>query len=333
MVSKKTKISELSTGLGTLGFTTLAVALDRNRPPEEMKGVSPAIWMDLKSWYSENLEGNLFSDSFEHGKYFLNSKHGLNNTKPFEVSWTGPERVRDQDLPPADLVVNRLHSISCKAQSKILRNPSPTSLFRSALASSRGGTDWYEEIAPVEYSDLLVAATRCLSLKNFPSRPSDLAQAQRIKLKVLLERHWPSDMSAEVQRFVTAVSQRSSDSLASCLRKPSDRTSFYLRLLRHSDSPYFLLGSQGGSALRLRVDTKDEFCNRFSVQSFRIEPDDRGQPQVKWSAEIKSLKRPQSEIVRGHIEIRWSHGKFRQAPESKIYLDTPMISLPGYTTL
>ena len=35
----------------------------------------------------------------------------------------------------------------------------------------------------------------------------------------------------------------------------------------------------------------------------------------------------------GHIEIRWSHGRFANPPEAKVYLDTPMDELPGYHRL
>src|SRR5664280_1686897 len=37
--------------------------------------------------------------------------------------------------------------------------------------------------------------------------------------------------------------------------------------------------------------------------------------------------------VAGHVEIRWSHGRFAQPPEAKVYLDTPMAQLPGYHQL
>ena len=35
----------------------------------------------------------------------------------------------------------------------------------------------------------------------------------------------------------------------------------------------------------------------------------------------------------GHVEIRWSHGRFAQPPEAKVYLDTAMAELPGYHRL
>ena len=37
--------------------------------------------------------------------------------------------------------------------------------------------------------------------------------------------------------------------------------------------------------------------------------------------------------VAGHIEVRWSHGRFGGLPEAKGYLDTPHHLVPGYVTL
>jgi hypothetical protein len=54
---------------------------------------------------------------------------------------------------------------------------------------------------------------------------------------------------------------------------------------------------------------------------------------VDWvgTYERRSSRRPAS--VRGHVEVRWSHGRFAQPPEAKIYLDTPTDQLPGYYSL
>lgn len=37
--------------------------------------------------------------------------------------------------------------------------------------------------------------------------------------------------------------------------------------------------------------------------------------------------------VAGHVEIRWSHGRFGGHPEAKVYLDTPHAQVPGYHPL
>ena len=34
-------------------------------------------------------------------------------------------------------------------------------------------------------------------------------------------------------------------------------------------------------------------------------------------------------VIEGHVEVRWSHGKFGGVPEAKIYLDTPHHDVAG----
>jgi hypothetical protein len=38
-------------------------------------------------------------------------------------------------------------------------------------------------------------------------------------------------------------------------------------------------------------------------------------------------------LIEGHVEIRWSHGRFNGVPEAKIYIDTPLLNVPGYNAL
>ena len=59
-----------------------------------------------------------------------------------------------------------------------------------------------------------------------------------------------------------------------------------------------------------------------------------GQPQVNWSASyVERATQHARAIVQGHVEVRWSHGRFAQPPEAKVYLDTPSDELPGYFAL
>ena len=37
--------------------------------------------------------------------------------------------------------------------------------------------------------------------------------------------------------------------------------------------------------------------------------------------------------IAGHVEVRWSHGRFNGSPEAKVYLDTPLSATPGYFSL
>lgn len=57
-----------------------------------------------------------------------------------------------------------------------------------------------------------------------------------------------------------------------------------------------------------------------------------GQPMVGWRAEFTERDGVARE-VHGHVEIRWSHGRFSGPPEAKVYLDTPFGDVPGYWSI
>jgi len=59
---------------------------------------------------------------------------------------------------------------------------------------------------------------------------------------------------------------------------------------------------------------------------------DRTPERVEWKAPQRP---PGDDVIQidGHVEIRWSHGRFVGSPESKIYLDTPHVDVPGYNPL
>ena len=69
------------------------------------------------------------------------------------------------------------------------------------------------------------------------------------------------------------------------------------------------------------------------LESFEIEAQEFGQPRVGWTAGCVDLRVGGHREVRGHVQIRWSHGRFRQRPEAKVYLDTPHVDVPGYNPL
>ncbi len=106
------------------------------------------------------------------------------------------------------------------------------------------------------------------------------------------------------------------------------------RLLRFQASPYFVLGAaMDGKPLRYRVATPWDFRERYRLLHFGAWPDVAGQPTVRWRIEAGDLTTGDRHEVEGHVEIRWSHGRFGQVPEAKVYLDTPHGAVPGYFLL
>jgi hypothetical protein len=102
------------------------------------------------------------------------------------------------------------------------------------------------------------------------------------------------------------------------------------RLLRVGSAPYFVLGSSKERSLRLRIATSWDWRQQFSFGSFFMTVQPGGQPRVGWQAVIRDRTSHEIHEVTGHIEVRWSHGRFGGLPEAKGYLDTPHHRVPGY---
>jgi hypothetical protein len=105
------------------------------------------------------------------------------------------------------------------------------------------------------------------------------------------------------------------------------------RLLRVGSAPYFVLGSSAARSLRLRIATSWDWRQRYALGAFTVTAQAGGQPRVGWAARVRDRATHESHEVAGHIEVRWSHGRFGGPPEAKGYLDTPHHLVPGYFTL
>jgi hypothetical protein len=333
MSRELTLITEIGTGLGMIPDLELDETFEAD-VPDVFVGVDAGTWASLREWWSAGTYAQEFADAFEDGRYFFESDLGLRRRVPLTIEWKGPHRSPEDDPLPADLRIDSVFIVSCKNLSKVLLNPSPAALFHSALRNpDLAGHDWYEEIAPVELADLYRASVRHLGLSGFPVAPSELTREQRDILKKRLVRKWPDALGADVAAFVSAVSTRSADLLNSTLVTTRDRERFYWRLLRIHSAPYFILGRQPSGPTRLRVLTPWDFRRSFAFLGLEVAPATAGQPQIQWQASFTDLESGETLETVGHVEIRWSHGRFCGAPESKIYLDTPHEDACGYVSV
>ena len=82
------------------------------------------------------------------------------------------------------------------------------------------------------------------------------------------------------------------------------------------------------SPARYRIASPWDWRDQFELAEFTVSPAEAGQPRVDWTCTLPVRGTTDVErTVPGHVEVRWSHGRFAQPPEAKVYLDTPM-SLP-----
>jgi hypothetical protein len=172
------------------------------------------------------------------------------------------------------------------------------------------------------------------ALHELPHRAVDLTVPQREALGQWLRPGWPpgaKDLYAALSGEVARASVRRWE--AAMDERGGTGEAMLWRLLRIGSAPYFVLGSSADRSLRLRIATSWDWRQHFQLISIAMEGQPGGQPRVGWEAVVRDRTSYEVHSVVGHIEVRWSHGRFGGLPEAKGYLDTAHHLVPGYFTL
>ena len=339
MPDDRTTVTELGTALGTLGYPDLSRALARR--PEQLR-VGSEIWDRLQDLHSHGRFATEFRLAFENGRAMLAAPAGLGGRAPRIIEWTGGRRAPGDEVAPIDLRIDHVYLISCKYESDILANTSPARLFEGLLAMSGrwDRADWFEVVAPDELLALYAGCLAATGLTHFPSAPGLCTKEQHRQLRdALAGRSYPNEETrAAYVRLCATVSKTSAQRWNQRMDEAGIGSELMVwRLLRIGSAPYFVLGidRHTGQPVQYRISSPWDWRDEFEVLDFDIAPGAAGQPRVEWCCRYRSRRRESRlpSTVAGHIEIRWSHGRFAHPPEAKIYLDTPMDELPGYHPL
>ncbi len=330
-------VTELGTALGTLPFEDADTAMSR-RPPQIRIG--DETWDRLGDIVRSGRYVAEMGSAFANGRALLHSPDGLRDRTPLTIEWTGGRRPPGDEVAPIDLRIDHVYLISCKYESDILANASPARLFDGLLSTSghweRG--DWYGTVAPAETAALYRACVAASGLEGLPATPGQCTRDQLSAVRHALGgRSYPDAASKEAYaELCRVVSDASSRRWSGQLKASgvSNETMLW-RLLRIGSAPYFVLGTdrRTGSPARYRISSPWDWRDQFELEGLVIAPGSAGQPRVDWTATYRSRHDGRGGTVAGHVEIRWSHGRFAQPPEAKVYLDTPMAELPGYHRL
>jgi hypothetical protein len=332
----RTTATELGTALGTLRFSGVEEALTRR--PDELRLDGPT-WDNLAEIARSGRFSAELRSAFGNGKAFLEASAGLRGRAPLSIEWTGGRRPPGDEVAPIDLRIDHVYLISCKYESDILANASPGRLFCGLLATT--GTwdrsDWYQTVAPEEYETLYQCCLAATGLTDYPPPGSRTREQVDALREALVGRNYPDSASrtayAALCRAVSAASAHQwTEQLAS---SGTARDIMLWRLLRIGSAPYFVLGNdkRTGRPARYRIASPWDWRDQFELLEFSVSPAEAGQPRVDWSCTYRSRDDGVDRTVNGHVEIRWSHGRFAQPPEAKVYLDTSMSELPGYHPL
>jgi len=179
-----------------------------------------------------------------------------------------------------------------------------------------------------------VGAAPPVVLRDLPMRVVDLTAPQREALGQWLRSGWPPGAKDLYAALSGAVARASAGRWQAAMDGGAGAGEAMLRrLLRIGSAPYFVLGSSVARSLRLRIATSWDWRQQFQLMGLTMEPQPGGQPRVGWEATVRDRVSREVHPVMGHIEVRWSHGRFGGLPEAKGYLDTPHHLVPGYVTL
>ncbi len=335
MPALRTEITEIITGLAMLGGPTLDDALaDR---PAELVGVDDATWDRLVAARRARTHDHDFLAAWNNGRAFLTAREGLRGRRPVVVEWKGGHRDPGDIAVPSDLRVDHVYLVSCKYLSKVLHNASPWALFDHHLVGAlarRSEGDWFDVVAPREHQELYrLVRQRYGSDLALPEAIGALGAPQRRELRGRIPRDWDPQCAAAYAALVEVASAVSAARWSAGLSSARDREAMLWRLLRLTPAPYFVLGTAPSGPIRLRVGTPWDFGRAHKVRRFEVSAGSGGQATVEWSAAVVDRTSDDEVEVRGHVEVRWSHGRFGGPPEAKVYLDTPHSRVPGYVPL
>jgi hypothetical protein len=180
----------------------------------------------------------------------------------------------------------------------------------------------------------VVARHSAAALRTLPARAVDLTSVHRSALGERLKVGWPEEAGEAYRALSDEVARVSVSRWHRALSGGASAGEAMLwRLLRMGSAPYFVLGSSPTQSLRLRIATPWDWKQRFQLVHFEVFPQPGGQPRVGWLASVRARDSGQLHQVAGHVEVRWSHGRFGGLPEAKGYLDTHHHLVPGYFPL
>ncbi len=333
MPDDRTTVTELATALGMFPYPDVRAALAA-RPAE--LAVSAATWSRLTDLHGAGALADEFVTAFANGRAFLEAPDALGGRRPRLVEWTGGRRPPGDEVAPVDLRIDHVYLVSCKYLSRNIANPSPARLFEGLLATVGDWeqTDWYERTAPDEYRALYAACREITGLDDLPEDPDALTKVDRRRLRSALPgRSYPVGAQDHYRALCARVSARSAERWRENVARQRAAERQAWRLLRIGNATYFLLGADAKRSLRLRIASPWDWRQAFEFIGLDIRPGAAGQPQVDWSVLYRERATGRRRAVEGHVEVRWSHGRFAQPPEAKIYLETPTDEIPGYFAL
>jgi modification methylase len=349
MASEKTEATELSVAFGILG-------------KEQINGYSD---VQINSFFENSLSNEKYHRYVEEFINPVNSKLykkllNLGNTvrnnyllfnSINSLKWIGPEKLARTDSGARDILAANI-PISVKAGSNILANTSPAFIFESLPQGSPApdrSENWFFLIDPLGYQ-ALYSFVRNIRLDKsiFPELvgvfENEASKNEREEIKDEIEKLSPekriefnSLYHAMCKKVAEGSSERFNTYFSNSMHGVSRRyvTENLIRNLFRLDTiEYILMGTSGSKVYAIKMPSLSQWKKEWELVDVFATPDlNRGQSRVQITVRFKNKKTKEIHSAQFHVEIRWSHGKFTQNPEAKLYKDFNWENIPFIETL
>jgi hypothetical protein len=342
MPSAKTETSELSVAFGILGLD-----------PTHLYPQSEIVLQFDDSLSEDKYEAFLIEYKRNTALYERLLRVGWtmrNRHLPFKragaVKWTGPFHQASTTSVAKDLLVANT-PVSVKTESNVVANLSPPNMMVNlpgGTAPSSREENWYLTTKPEEFQELY-AFVRGMSpeLQYLPedirSFEEEAHRDDRKRIQKILKESSDSDKKAFTKRYrelCHRVAEKSADvfnqnltaSLSTGARK-AVRENLMRWFFRLNAVQYVLCGIDRNEEFALVVPDLTSWLREWDLAEVVATPDiTRGQSVVDFEVVCRRKKDRREHRVPYHAEIRWSHGRFSGAVESKLYKEFSWSELP-----
>ncbi len=302
----------------------------RARPVE--LAISDATWSRLADLHGAGALPDEFATAFANGRAFLEAPDALRGRRPRLVEWTGGRRPPGDEVAPVDLRIDHVYLVSCKYLSRNIANPSPARLFDGLLATVGDWeqSDWYLRTAPDEYRALYAACREITGLDDLPDDPVALTTVDRQRLRQALPgRSYPVEAQRQYQHpSVSRVSVLSAERWRENVTRQRRRRTSGVEAPAHRQRHLLPAGRRRQAVVAAADRQPLGLAPGFRVPRSR-HPARPTPASLRWTGRFSTVSGPRRRrTVEGHVEVRWSHGRFAQPPEAKIYLETRPTRFP-----
>lgn len=332
----KTEATELSVALGILQVEA-PVSFTFTQADKSFNGsLNRRKFHTFKTELNNPKNKPLYSDLLDVGRCIRK------NYPPFaeitSLLWRSEKNRSVSTLPSSDLLVNNI-AISVKAKSNLIFNTSPHNMFirmPQGIPNTERAENWYLQMAPGEYQELYDYLKDTKALSNLPETVVEFEKETHAQKHELfqainaLNRDEQAEFDNLYIKMCHKVAQRSTLEFERYFSE-TQRSHYYgvvlesiaRELFKLDTTEYILTGIDGNDKFAVQIPALYSWRKHWAIKDIKVEPDlFKGQSVVNLTFAFQNVQLPEeTSYLRFHVEIRWSHGKFRHAPEAKVYKD------------